>query len=90
MLLLTVYAATIVPYEIAFGESGLDYSYFELTVDLFFLFDLVLTFFTPYEFFDGTLQYSHKKIAMKYILRGPFWIDFIACLPPQLFTINNS
>ena len=63
MLFLTLYAATIVPYSIAFGEDGLDYDYFELAVDVFFILDMIITFFTPYEFFDGTLQYSHKRIA---------------------------
>ena len=53
-------------------------------VDIFFITDLVLNFFTAYyeEFAGqtGRREGRPQKIAMNY-LRGWFFIDFLSCLP---------
>lgn len=51
-------------------------------VDFAFFLDIFITFITPFEREDGTLEYNFKKIKQNYIdnhLRS----DIIASFPPQ-------
>lgn len=89
MIVLLLYTATFVPYKISFKddihESGA--SQFDLLVDILFGMDIIVNFITPYEKYDGSLQTNHKKIARGYFF-GAFFIDFVACIPMQVFTIG--
>lgn len=55
---------------------------FDWIVEAFFILDLILNFFQEYkdsETFENVRD--HRKIAKKYILKGNFFIDFIAVFP---------
>ena len=53
----------------------------DTVVDLYFIVDLILNFFTPYEEW-GIRETRYAYIARHY-LRGWFAIDFISCFPVQ-------
>lgn len=56
------------------------------TIDISFILDLVAQFFFSFQDNRGRLISHPKKIAEAY-LKGWFLFDFIACLPPQLFSL---
>ena len=82
IIIILLYTGTYVPYRTAFldGSTSDALFAFELIVDVLFLGDVVVTFFTPYERIDGSFETRHKKIAKNYVL-GAFAIDVVACLP---------
>lgn len=84
MIVLLLYTATYVPYRITFLEVEENYGWLETTIDVLFGMDIFINFLTPYEKFNGTYQYSLKKIARNYIF-GAFFIDVIATVPTHLF-----
>lgn len=84
MIILLLYTATYVPYRITFLEVEEFYGWLETTIDILFALDIIINFITPYEKFNGTYQYSLKKIARNYIF-GAFFIDVIATVPTHLF-----
>ena len=53
-------------------------------VDILFISDLIINFFQSFERRDGTLETRHKFIAKNYF-RTWFIVDFIACIPVDLF-----
>lgn len=53
MIVLLLYTATYVPYRITFSDVVEDYGWFEVTIDVLFAIDIVITFITPYEKFNG-------------------------------------
>ena len=76
-----MYTAIFVPYKLAFIENESNALLaFEYLVDIFFMLDVVINFFSAIETESGKLITSHKKIALKYIC-GWFWLDMIACFP---------
>ena len=85
------YTATYGPYRTAFdsdsaaNQSGL-IRYFDYVVDSMFIIDIFVTFMTPYERFDGSLVYSHKKIAKNYIF-GAFLVDAVASFPTEIIEV---
>ena len=52
----------------------------EWLIDSLFIADIVITFFLPFERYNGTYELRLKKIAWKYISTG-FVVDFIASFP---------
>lgn len=84
-----------VPYNVAFADtddSNIYVDIFNLSIDFFFMLDVIVNFRTSYvkestneEIFDL------KKIAL-YYLKGRFWIDFLASVPFDLLTyaFNSS
>lgn len=81
--LLLVYTFIILPLKVTFfseGANKVDIDYlFEKFIDLVFLIDLFLNFFTPVmDKYD--LAFSHKKIAKIY-LKGWFSLDVLALIP---------
>jgi len=77
--ILILYSAIITPYEIAFSDSNKS-SWFEILIDIFLAFDIVLTFFSAYTDEEENLVKNHKKIIKKY-LKSWFIIDIISVLP---------
>ena len=54
-----------------------------LLVEFFFFLDIIVNFISVYEKYDGSYEYSLKKIAKKY-LAGLFWIDLLAIMPTNM------
>eukprot|EP00118_Oscarella_pearsei_P020671 m.225568 g.225568 ORF g.225568 m.225568 type:complete len:845 (+) comp40016_c0_seq15:300-2834(+) len=89
IILLCIYTAIAVPYNIAFGNTGL--ITFNLVVDFMFIIDVILNFRTTYVSSAGRLVVDPKHISRRY-LRGWFAVDCISALPLELayFFISSS
>jgi len=62
----------------------------EILIDVFFILDMVVTFFSSYiDTIDGEIIYAPKKIANHYLGNG-FTIDFISSTPLFLRLIIES
>ena len=78
--LLLVYTAIFVPLRVAFfDEVSAAVLVLETIIDIFFLIDIVLTFFTAFEK-QNSFEVRHNKIASEY-LKGWFWLDLVATIP---------
>ena len=82
MLLLLLIVGLIVPVRLAFVEqdSGPWFVFYTIT-DVFFLIDLILTFFTSVPDEKRVYEITDKEIIAKKYLKGWFWIDLISILP---------
>jgi potassium voltage-gated channel Eag-related subfamily H protein 2/potassium voltage-gated channel Eag-related subfamily H protein 7 len=79
-----IYLATYAPYRETFEDFSAKWAnILELMLDFLFIFDIIITFFTPYERYNGTLELRLKKIAINY-LTGGFLIDAIASTPFEI------
>jgi len=87
---LVLFMAAVLPYRICFAlEWSLTFSIIDFMSDLYFLFDLVLNFFTCYMNRDGELIASYKLIAYHYA-RSWLLPDLIASIPFDWFMYGLS
>lgn len=87
-MLLVIYIAATLPYRIAFlHDWSMAFAVFDFFIDLFFLLDVVLNFFTCY-MHDGELINSYSKIARHYARTwlGP---DLLSSIPFDWFANQN-
>lgn len=86
MIGLIVYTASYAPYRTAFmmPETSTLLWAVETALDFLFLIDIFVSFITPYERLDGTLECNYKKISRNYIF-GAILFDVIAVIPTQFF-----
>ena len=82
-----------VPYRAGFGveiEMFSGWWYLDTLIDLYFIIDLVLNFFTAFYDINGVREGRLHVIAKSY-LRGWFAVDFVSCLPVQyIMLLANS
>jgi len=81
-MVMILYITTVLPIKISFDltyPSVTFWTIIELLIDLFFVVDLMINFFTPF-YKSGVLEIRHLMIAKKYLLMW-FWIDLFAILP---------
>lgn len=91
MFVLISYVGFWLPVQLSFVQSHSVFKfnvqqYLDYAVDILFLVDLILNFFTAYEKdVNGVLVWvtKPKLIAIKY-LKGWFWVDLIALIPTSL------
>lgn len=91
MIFLLIYTATIMPYRITF-IVGTDYDYWwflDNFLNILFFIDFLVNCLSAYYDDCDKLIYSHKKILLNY-LRGWMIIDFIGCIPLDLFLESAS
>merc|ERR550537_1004341 len=83
-LILVGYISALLPYEAAFvPDNEISYGFtFQMFVDIFFVFDLILNFRTGYVE-KGKIILDPDKIANNY-LRTYFIFDFVASIPYDL------
>jgi len=80
-LVMIFYTAVVTPYDVSFLEPSLDVLFFfNRTVDLFFLCDMVLQFFLMVQDDKGRYIKVQSELAHRY-LTSWFAIDFISVLP---------
>ena len=60
-----------------------------MIVSIVFFIDIIVNFMSAYERYDGSYEYSLKKIALNYIF-GFFVIDFIAIFPVDIIMEINQ
>ena len=79
--ILLLYVGAFVPFRVSLLEDLSDsMSNFEIFVDISFGADIILSFFTAYEWSDGQTEMRHKYIAKDY-LKACFFLDIIATVP---------
>lgn len=84
-LLMIFYVATVTPYKISY-LGNLQYKVLDIIeygVDVFFVADIIVTFFTPI-LIKFQLITNHFKIAYHY-LKFWFWLDFFSVIPISSF-----
>ena len=91
IVFLLLVVSILVPYRLAFyPEDDFDWLMAYTCIDLFFLFDMFITFFTAVQ--DPKTQIvetDKKKIAMEY-MKFWFWVDAISILPFDLMQRSGS
>jgi potassium voltage-gated channel Eag-related subfamily H protein 7 len=91
--LLLVFTAIVTPFEVAFLEMKIDGLFWvNRVVDLCFMMDMLLAFFTPVEVqTQNGIKWTvkHREIASVY-LKGWFPIDVIAIFPFDVITVSSS
>lgn len=76
-----LYSVTTVPWRIAFNVDAQNiWLALDILVDIFFAFDIIVSFRTGYVDEDGKMEWRSGKIARHY-LTGWFAIDFISTVP---------
>lgn len=81
-MILVLYVALVVPFRLSLDlEDNKGLTTFNIIMDLCFLVDIVLTFFTAYyDDKEGKKIKTHKEIAYKY-LKAYFIVDVISIFP---------
>lgn len=82
MVILVAYTGIYAPFRTAFmsyNSSDVLFA-FETITDLFLFVDIIITFMTPYERNDGSLECNMKKIRSNYVF-GYLFFDIVAILP---------
>ncbi len=80
---LLIYVAILVPYRIGFDIDVKIFTpgwWWELFVNIYFIVDLLLNFYTGYYDADDMLEMRKNKVAQNY-LKFWFWIDCVSCFP---------
>jgi hypothetical protein len=76
-----IYEVFSVPFKISQEiEITWNIIVFDVSADIIFLINIILTFFVPVYDKNGKLIYNKKKIAKMY-LKLWFWPDLIVCIP---------
>ena len=90
-MFLLLFVAVILPYRMAFYEDDPSVGWVSvwLIINVFFVVDLIITFFTTYTDSDNQEVTSHKRIAIRY-LKGWFIVDIISCLPFDVMISGQS
>jgi hypothetical protein len=88
IVLVLIYTATYDPYDACFNlidprPGSFVYSV-NIIIDIIIGIDILVNFLTPIELPNEALDTNFKNIAINY-LSGMFIIDFISCLPTNLF-----
>ena len=83
--------ALTLPYQIGFIEKpGTAWQVFNYLVDVTFLIDMVLTFFTAIQNTENNLYICDKRQIAKAYLSNWFWIDLISILPIEKMVSASS
>ena len=84
-----IFSAFYIPYQVCFNNEDTEMTGSDYVIEVWFVTDIVITFFTAYENKRGLIETSHTKIAKKY-LKGWFFFDLIACIPFNFFDFSES
>jgi hypothetical protein len=89
MLMLIIPTVFYAPFRTAFMEPRTSNTLFaiETMSDILLVVDIIITFLTPFERADGSMETNAKKVARNYVL-GAFFMDFIACFPTQAMELK--
>lgn len=88
IFILIIYSTTVTPYKIAFSndDDNISINYLDLIVDLIFMVDVILNFFTPYYNNENNLVGNHKMIVINYLSTW-FLFDLISSFPTDVFKL---
>ena len=85
VLLLVVINLFTIPIAMAQQFEQEESPFFSTLVDMLFIIDLIVTFLTGYNLTNGERIWNHRMIVENYVYSGWFFIDFVACVPWELF-----
>ena len=91
VLILAVINAFAVPVELTVFQdlSELDsYVVIDLIINIVFMIDVAICFNTSYFNIEGELVRTRKEIAMNYMFKGMFFIDFFSSIPYTLLGLS--
>ena len=81
-MLMMIAAALFTPWQLAFVEDeSLGWTILNLTIDLSFFFDILITFFTAYFDEEKLILVTDKKIIARGYVKFWFWLDLISIIP---------
>lgn len=84
------YIVTFMPYYMVFDKKNSSRDIIEILLNLVFIADMVLMFFSAFYDSKGKLVISHKEICISY-LKGYFFIDLLTSIPFSfIMTSENS
>lgn len=90
-ILLVIYVAIVVPFRLGFGmeDTGAFFAV-RTIIDLIFVIDIVLSFFTEIEVEKtGRMINTHREIARNYF-KGWFLLDLLTVFPFELFSSTEQ
>ncbi len=77
-----VYSVLVVPYRIGFSQTTTGFAtIFDWVVDIFFMLDMVLAFWTAFEDPMDDVLVAEPALIRKHYLRGWFTVDFLSTFP---------
>jgi hypothetical protein len=81
--------AVYVPFMISFDvEPGINFQIFEVIMDIWFLSEIVVNFFTGF-YSKGSLVMNLNAIALNYV-KGYLWIDCLSSFPISFINLQSS
>jgi len=88
--LLMAYTAFLTPFQLAFGDSNQEDSwyYIDFVVNILFACDILITLNTAIEA-KGALETRRFRIFLRY-LKSWLLLDILACVPFSSFSLNSS
>lgn len=93
IIVLAIYNSMVIPLEMSFDLpifQSLSYQIVDNLLDLIFLADIILTFFTSYISKKGKEIKDQRLIAMNYIPTTRFLYDLLSLLGANVFELINS
>ena len=92
-VIMLLYTAIVMPFQVCFDDSDgiIAWSFtIDVILEILFILDIVVTFFSAYEDNDGNIIVRPWHIFKNYI-KFWFWLDSIACFPlDYIFLGDNS
>ena len=91
VLILAVINAFAVPVELTVFQQLSDMSEYvviDLIINIVFMVDVAICFNTSFFNIEGELVRTRKEIAMNYMFKGMFFIDFFSSIPYTLIGLE--
>jgi len=88
VLVILISLVFALPVQIAF-QVGPNYGGYDILVDVTFILDMILTFFTVVETKNGRYVTNHSELAKRY-LKFWFWLDIISIFPFHALITGSS
>ena len=85
---LLIYTIVVLPVRVSFAGDNDTVNAFDIIIDVLFLLDIIVSFFSAYRLPDGTQVKSFYLISLNYV-KSWFFIDVIATFPFYLFTSSG-
>jgi hypothetical protein len=82
IMIILVFISIVVPFRLAFiEEDSQGWVILHLTIDVFFFFDILFTFFTSVTFRATSLDCTNHRIIAWGYLRSWFLVDVVSIMP---------
>jgi hypothetical protein len=89
IIIFSVYNSILIPYQLAYSvQESISLEVIDRLVDTTFIFDIAINFKTIYRdsYTDEDVR-DGRKIALRYLFNGRFFVDLIASLPLEVISL---